>query len=111
MFLGKKTLKKEWKRLEKAKINNSYLTDTIKWICGCLSFACSRFFICKHLVQQKGVVDAQFFDQVHHHHHYPFLDTLSLLIENFRPSTTSTEIFERSKIMIHIFVKSYMADL
>jgi len=92
----RKAFKKDWKDLAGRTLNNTYLTDTTRWICGCPDFFTSRFLICKHLVQQKGVVDAQFFDQVHRHHHYPFLDTLSLLIENFRPSTTSTEIFERS---------------
>ncbi|CAB4383214.1 unnamed protein product [Rhizophagus irregularis] len=44
-------------------------------VCGCPAFLTSRFFICKHLVQQKGTVNSQFFDNVHRHHQYPFLDT------------------------------------
>jgi hypothetical protein len=66
----KKDFKKEWKKLENVKINNFYLTDTTKWICGCLSFACNRFFICKH-VQQYDRPES-FYD-IHHQEKYPFI--------------------------------------
>ncbi|CAG8578680.1 5605_t:CDS:2, partial [Scutellospora calospora] len=63
--LWRKSFKQEWKKLKSSTIHNdnTYLTSLSNWVCGCPYFATSRFFICKHLVQQKGIVDAQFFDQ------------------------------------------------
>lgn len=77
--------KNKWKVLAKLSFNNTYLTDISHWICGCPSFLTSHFLICKHLVQQKGDVDiSQFFDQVHHHRQYPFIDTTLTEINNFK---------------------------
>jgi hypothetical protein len=67
----KKDFKKEWKKLEKSTINNFYLTDTTRWICGCLSFACSRFLICKHLVQKYGRPES--FQNIYRQGKYPFI--------------------------------------
>ena len=71
----RKAFKREWKDLLKHTVNNTYPTNINSWICGCPSFLTSRFFICKHLIQQKGMMNSQFFDNVHCHHQYPFLDT------------------------------------
>src|SRR5947199_2979976 len=83
----RKAFKKEWKPLTKRPPNNTYLTDTTRWICGCPAFFTSRFLICKHLVQQKGIVDIQFFDQVHRHYKYPFVDISLSQVINFRQFT------------------------
>ncbi|GES88228.1 hypothetical protein GLOIN_2v1481686 [Rhizophagus clarus] len=39
-------------------------------------------------------VDAQFFDQVHHHHSYPFLNTSLIPVENSREPMEIVGIFE-----------------
>jgi hypothetical protein len=83
----RKAFKKEWKDLAKRSSNNTYLTDVTRWICGCPAFFTSRFLICKHLVQQKGVVNIRFFDEVHRHHQYPFVDTSLSQVINFRQFT------------------------
>ena len=67
----KKDFKKEWKKLENVKINNFYLTDTTRWICGCLSFTRNRFFLCKHLVQQYGRPES--FHNICRQEKYPFI--------------------------------------
>jgi hypothetical protein len=87
----RKAFKKEWKELSTRSLNcNTYLTDTNNWICGCPAFLTSRFFICKHLVQQKGVVNALFFDEVHRHHQYPFVDIISSQTINFGQLTSDS---------------------
>ncbi|RGB27260.1 hypothetical protein C1646_799213 [Rhizophagus diaphanus] len=43
------------------------------WICGCRYFLTSRFFLCKHLVKQKGEVNLKFFDIVTRNNSYPFI--------------------------------------
>ena len=83
-----KSFKKEWKELSTQTINNSYLTDINNWICGCPYFLKSRFLICKHLVQQKGIVDIQFFNQIYQHNQYPFLNSTLMNITDFKQSTT-----------------------
>jgi hypothetical protein len=89
----RKAFKKEWKELSTRVINNNaYLTDSNNWICGCPAFLISRFFICKHIVQQKGVVDALFFDKVHRHHQYPFVNTTSSQIIDFKQLTSHTSL-------------------
>ncbi|CAG8542548.1 12522_t:CDS:1 [Gigaspora margarita] len=75
-----KSFKKEWKKLETHIVQNTYFTDVSNWVCGYSSFLTSRFFICKHLVLQKGTVPIKFFDQVHCHHQYPFLSTLDIQV-------------------------------
>ncbi|RHZ59378.1 hypothetical protein Glove_364g89 [Diversispora epigaea] len=73
----RKPFKKEWKDLAKRPLNeDKYLINTLYWICSCPFFFTNRFFICKHLVQQKGIVDVPFFDQIHRCYEYPFLNTL-----------------------------------
>jgi hypothetical protein len=80
----RKVFKREWKELStRLSDNNIYLTDINNWICGCPAFLTSRFLICKHLIQKKGSVAIQFFDEIHRHHQYPFLNNLSLQITNF----------------------------
>jgi hypothetical protein len=81
----RKPFKKEWKILENRPLNNDvYLTNVSYWICGCPAFLTNRFFICKHLVQQKGAVGVEFFDQVHRYRQYPLLDISSSPQINFR---------------------------
>jgi hypothetical protein len=87
----RKSFKREWKVLSKKTLNNTYPTDINNWICGCPAFLTSQFFICKHLIQEKGDVDIQFFDEVRRHHQYPFLSILSVSINNSRVSVTIPE--------------------
>src|SRR3954465_14092225 len=53
----------------------------------CTAFFTSHFLICKHLIQQKGTVDIQFFDQVYRHHQYPFVNTSLSQVISFRQFT------------------------
>ncbi|CAG8436323.1 3850_t:CDS:2, partial [Scutellospora calospora] len=73
----RKAMKSEWKRLTKKVIKEDsdklYITDIERWICSCPYYLTNRFFICKHLVQKKGTVSSQFFDQVKRSNQYPFL--------------------------------------
>jgi hypothetical protein len=72
----KKIFKSEWKHLVKHNISNDfrYITDLDKWICGCMYYLTSRFFICKHLIQQKGETPPEFFNHVKRNNQYPFLE-------------------------------------
>ena len=45
-------------------MTNTYLTDVENWICGCPYYLTNRFNLCKHLVQQKGIVKAEFFASI-----------------------------------------------
>ncbi len=90
----RKAFKKEWKHLAKQPLNNMYSTDILHWICGCSAFLTSRFLICKHLVQQKGDIDIQFFDQVHRHHQYPFINIALMDVDNFKQSIVQISCFE-----------------
>ena len=90
----RKSFKKEWKELSKQILNNTYSFDINNWVCGCPAFLTSRFFICKHLVQGRGDVDIQFFDQVHRHHQCPFLSISPMSINNFRNSVITSETFK-----------------
>ncbi|CAB4392902.1 unnamed protein product [Rhizophagus irregularis] len=85
----RKAFKREWKELSSRVLNNNlYLTDINNWFCGCPSFLTSRFLICKHLIQQKGIVDTLFFDMVYRHHQYPFINTISSQIIDFERSNS-----------------------
>ena len=91
----RKAFKKEWKELSTRILNNNiYLTDVKNWICGCPAFLVSRFLICKHLIQEKGDVTVQFFEEVHRHHQYPFLNTSSLQISNFSQFISQHQILK-----------------
>jgi hypothetical protein len=90
----RKAFKKEWKNLAEQPLNNMYLTDISNWICGCPAFFISRFLICKHLVQQKGDIDVRFFDQVHHHHQYPFINIALTEINDFKQSVVQASYLE-----------------
>jgi len=91
----RKVFKREWKELSTWTLNNStYLTDVNNWICGCPAFFVGQFFICKHLIQEKGDVTLQFFNEVHHHHQYPFLNILLASIDNLGISITNSEVFK-----------------
>ncbi|CAB4374030.1 unnamed protein product [Rhizophagus irregularis] len=68
----KKIFKSEWKRLAKHNVSNDL--DPDKWICGCLYYLTSRFFIYKHLIQQKGEILPKFFDHIKRNNQYPFLE-------------------------------------
>src|SRR5436190_14791083 len=70
----KSTFKHEWKLLAKWQLSmEQYITDTHNWVCGCRYFLTSRFFLCKHLVKQKGEVNLKFFDIVTRNNSYPFI--------------------------------------
>jgi len=56
-----KDFKSEWKSLSNRPIKNMYITDIENWICGCPYYLTNRFSLCKHLVQKKGIVTAEFF--------------------------------------------------
>jgi hypothetical protein len=89
----RKAFKREWKTFATRTLNNSaYFTDVDNWIYRCPAFFISRFLICKHLIQKKGDVNIQFFDEIHHK--YPFLNMLPIQIDNFRISITSSEDFK-----------------
>jgi hypothetical protein len=60
----KKQFKAEWKQLSKRSIENTYATNLQNWVCSCPYFLINRFMICKHLVQLKGVVNAEFFRKI-----------------------------------------------
>lgn len=64
------------------------MTDTNNWVYGYPTFITSRFFICRHLILQKGIVNALFFDEVHRNHQYPFVSTTSFQIVNFEQFTS-----------------------
>ncbi|CAB5180518.1 unnamed protein product [Rhizophagus irregularis] len=68
----RKIFKSEWKRLAKHNVSNDL--DPDKWICGCLYYLTSHFFICKHLIQQKGEILPKFFDHIKRNNQYPFLE-------------------------------------
>ena len=68
-----KKFKSEWKRLSAHQINNTYITDVEKWVCGCSYYLTSRFNICKHLIHQKGPVKAEYFECLKRNHEPPFL--------------------------------------
>jgi hypothetical protein len=68
-----KQFKSEWKRLSTCPITQTYVTDTHQWICGCPYYLTSRFGICKHLVQAKGAVTSEFFNNVKRNCTPPFL--------------------------------------
>lgn len=53
-------------------LNDKYRPDAHTWICTCLDFRKSRFFICKHLVQSCHPVPPLFFLQVQHNRTTPF---------------------------------------
>ena len=101
----KKDFKKEWKQLEKTKINNFYLTDTTRWICGCLSFACNRFLICKHLVQQYGRPES--FHNIYRQGKYPFL-TFKENKENINELNTALENNNIQKGMYFNYIINYI---
>ncbi|GET64849.1 ATP-dependent DNA helicase PIF1 [Rhizophagus irregularis DAOM 181602=DAOM 197198] len=85
----RKAFKREWKELSSRVLNNNlYLTDINNCFCGCPSFLTSRFLICKHLIQQKGIVDTLFFDMVYRHHQYLFINTISSQIIDFERSNS-----------------------
>ncbi|RHZ52159.1 hypothetical protein Glove_464g61 [Diversispora epigaea] len=99
----RKPFKKEWKDLAKRPLNeDKYLTNTLYWICSCSFFFTNHFFICKHLVQQKGIVDVPFFDQIHHCYEYPFLNTLFQINNSnqFLQITSNIETIENEKLKI-----------
>jgi len=68
-----KQLKSEWKILSTRTINKIYVTDISQWICGCPFYLINRFCICKHLVQQKGLVTPEFFQHLKRNNQPPFL--------------------------------------
>ncbi|GES95941.1 ATP-dependent DNA helicase Pif1 [Rhizophagus clarus] len=74
-----KDFKSEWKKLSKRPINNVYVTDIENWICGCPYYLTDRFRLCKHLIQQKGIVSDEFFANIRRNYKPPFLIENNLL--------------------------------
>ncbi|CAG8833026.1 20940_t:CDS:1 [Gigaspora margarita] len=68
-----KQFKSEWRSLLIHTINETYITNVEQWICSCPYYLTSRFGICKHLVQQKGLVSSKFFDRIKRNHQPLFL--------------------------------------
>ncbi|CAB4423647.1 unnamed protein product [Rhizophagus irregularis] len=68
-----KDFKSKWKSLSKQPISNEYITDVENWICGCPYYLTNRFRLCKHLVQQKGIVTDNFFENIRRNYQPPFL--------------------------------------
>ena len=62
-----------WKKLSKQPINNTNITDKENWICGCPYYLTNWFRLCKHLVQQKGVITDKFFENISRSYQPPFL--------------------------------------
>jgi hypothetical protein len=54
--------------------------------------------MCKHLIQKKGNITIQFFDEVHRHYQYPFLNMILIQIDNFKISITRSEAFKDDDI-------------
>ena len=50
-----------------------YITDIANWICRCPYYLTNRFSLCKHLVQKKGIVTAEFFANIKRNYQPPFL--------------------------------------
>jgi hypothetical protein len=70
----RKEFKSEWITLSKKEVKGNYITNINTWTCNCLSFLLSRFFICKHLIQQSQYnTNPQFFRSFQRQGHYPFL--------------------------------------
>lgn len=108
----------EWKELSTRTLNsNTYLTDVNNWICGCPAFFINRFFICKHLIQEKGDVTVKFFDEVYRHHQYPFLDTSTSLLQmnNFSQFTLQIpnidEVIEDEDAEVHDEIYNQLIDV
>ena len=68
-----KDFKSEWKILSNRPITNTYITNMDNWICGCPYYLTNCFNLCKHLVQQKGIVTAEFFANIKRNCQPPFL--------------------------------------
>jgi hypothetical protein len=110
----RKAFKREWKELSKRTINhNTYLIDINNWVCGCFAFLTSRFFICKHLVQQKETVDNQFFDNVHRHHQYSFIDTSfpQVRTQLSSPIAMNIEIIEDENTHVYEILYDHLIDV
>ncbi|CAB4433197.1 unnamed protein product [Rhizophagus irregularis] len=110
----RKAFKREWKELSKRTINhNTYSMDINNWVCGCFAFLTSHFFICKHLVQQKEAVDNQFFDNVHRHHQYPFIDTSfsQVCTQLSLPIVTNIEIIEDENTHVYEELYNHLIDV
>ncbi|CAB5130924.1 unnamed protein product [Rhizophagus irregularis] len=80
----RKEFKKEWKQHEKKEIrsNNNYFTDSIKWICACLAYIHSHFFLCKHLINSVEKADAIFFKKVQQNGNYPLISSYEVKFVN-----------------------------
>jgi len=50
-----------------------YITDIANWICGYPYYLTNRFSLCKHLVQKKGIVTAEFFTNIKRNYQPQFL--------------------------------------
>jgi hypothetical protein len=78
------TFKHEWKLLAKRQLSmEQYITDTHNWVCGCRYFLTNHFFLCKHLVKQKGEVNLKFFNTVIRNNSYPFIFGFKESTESF----------------------------
>ncbi|RHZ75509.1 hypothetical protein Glove_213g137 [Diversispora epigaea] len=86
---------------QKRKFEQVFLVKQKKADC-CSFFFTNCFFICKHLVQQKGIVDVPFFDQIHRCYEYPFLNTLFQINNSnqFLQITSNIETIENEKLKV-----------
>ena len=103
-----KEFKSEWKKLSTHQINNTYIIDVEKWICGCPYYLTSRFNICKYLIHEKGPVKPEFFEYLKRNHQPPFLIEIdknssqspvqgSIQFHVNQPSPLSPEILQDSE--------------
>ena len=74
-------------------VNNKYRPNPVQWVCTFLSFMCSHFLICKHLVQAIQPMPPIFFLQVTWNCTVPFWKHPTLIPLNSIPiNTTTTQI-------------------
>lgn len=62
-------------------------------------------------MQQKGDIDVQFFNQVHRHHQYPFLNITFTEANDFKQSIVQISYFEGEDDEIQQFIKRFIIDL
>ena len=71
-------------------VNNKYRPNPVQWVCTLLSFMCSHFLICKHLVQAIQPMPPIFFLQVTRNCTVPFWKHSTCIPLNSIPNNTTT---------------------
>ena len=98
--------------MSKRPISNTYPTNVEYWICGCPYYLTNRFCLCKHLVQQKGIVPAEFFNHIKRNIQPPFLIYNNILSfidkENIEPNDNNLFTIYESTEKIMRKVMSYL---